>query len=515
MGTEDTDTTLALFPEAAAGGHSSDFERELAAHLKTRLRIAFTALAVVVTVMWVVPQALHFFFAGSFRPIGAFQILHLVSIAAILQLIFALRGEGWTYRRILRTDAVAFLIGIGVTLALAALSAHDIFPFVFCVLILLVIVRAVVVPSSGKRTLWLSLLAVPGLVVVFVVNPRLPMGADSLEEPGFRQAFIGLYVVVLLLGIGVAALASRVAFSLRRQAFEAKRLGQYELEERIGGGTMGEVFRATHALLKRPTAVKLLKPEITGPDAIRRFEREVRQTSRLTHPNTISIFDYGHTAQGVFYYAMELLDGLDLKEIVRRTGPMPPARVIHILLQVSGSLAEAHELGLIHRDIKPGNIVLCERGGIPDVVKVLDFGLVKELRSDDPALTQAGLFVGTPETAAPETFYGKTSRASDLYSFGAVAFFLLTGEPPFSCRDIGELVRRHMQESAPPPSSVRSDVPEDLDRIVSRCLAREPEDRPGSAGELRRELEGCAAAGRWSEDDARAWWRALGEVGPP
>ena len=163
------------------------------------------------------------------------------------------------------------------------------------------------------------------------------------------------------------------------QVRDAQQLGQYKLEEKIGEGAMGEVYRATHAMLRRPTAIKLLRPEIAGEETLRRFEREVQQTSRLSHPNTVSIYDYGHTAEGFFYYAMEYLDGANLEEIVDRTGPMPAARAIYILRQACGALSEAHRAGLVHRDIKSGNILLCRQGGLHDVVKIVDFGLVKDL----------------------------------------------------------------------------------------------------------------------------------------
>jgi len=206
------------------------------------------------------------------------------------------------------------------------------------------------------------------------------------------------------------------------------RLGQYEIVSMLGEGGMGAVYRAEHALLKRPAALKLLLPERTGPENLARFEREVRLTAQLTHPNTVAVYDYGHTPDGQFYYAMEYLDGLTLEALVKRYGPQPPARVIYILAQAAGALAEAHALGLIHRDVKPANILFCDRGGVPDVVKLVDFGLAKSVSTEaSPALTQAGTLAGTPLYLSPEAISdaARVDHRADLYALGGVGYYEL------------------------------------------------------------------------------------------
>ena len=207
----------------------------------------------------------------------------------------------------------------------------------------------------------------------------------------------------LLLVAAAIAFSSRRMYGLQKEVERAARLGQYTLEDKIGEGGMGAVYRARHAFLRRPTAVKLIRSGLATPAMLARFEREVQLTSQLTHPNTIAIYDYGRTPEGIFYYAMEYLPGLPLDRVILDDGPQPEARVVHLVSQICASLAEAHRIGLVHRDVKPANVMLCERGGVYDVVKVLDFGLVKELGAeDDAAVTAMGHIVGTPHYMSPE-----------------------------------------------------------------------------------------------------------------
>ena len=328
-----------------------------------------------------------------------------------------------------------------------------------------------------------------------------------------RAIFWGLFTlltvisaVVLLGTFVIARLGKRAA----RATIRARQLGQYTLEEKIGEGGMGEVYRAHHAMLRRPTAVKLLRVDRATKTDIARFEREVRLTSRLTHPNTIAIFDYGRTADGVFYYAMELLPGVSLDRLVKTLGPLPPARVIHILRQVCESLAEAHGIGLIHRDIKPANIILCERGGAFDVAKVLDFGIVKDLSANgDQELTRAGTFTGTPQYLSPEAIRtpGDVDVRSDVYALGAVAYFLLAGRPVFEGLTVPEVCAKHLNETPIPLSEGAEQlIPEDLDRVVLACLEKDPASRPATVVELYDALTACEDSGSWSREDARLWW---------
>ena len=275
---------------------------------------------------------------------------------------------------------------------------------------------------------------------------------------------------------------------------------------------MGVVYRARHALLRRPTAIKLLPAGRAGQKSIQRFEREVRLTAMLTHPNTVAIYDYGRTPDGVFYYAMELLDGIDLEDMVRHDGPQPEGRVVSILSQVCRALAEAHGLGLIHRDIKPGNIILTVRAGEPDVAKVVDFGLVKEIErsAQEATLSAEGLVLaGTPLYFSPEaiTTPDKLDGRSDLYAVGAVGYFLLTGQPLFEGRTVMELCAHHLH-TLPTPPSVRLGrrVDPDLESLLLACLAKSADARPSSAAGLADALARTPAAAGWSSADARAWW---------
>ena len=307
-----------------------------------------------------------------------------------------------------------------------------------------------------------------------------------------------------------ATVVSHVVFGLRAEVRRARRLGQYTIEAKIGEGGMGVVYRAHHGMMRRPTAIKLLRPEKAIEANLKRFEREVQLTARLTHPHTITIFDYGRTPEGVFYYAMELLDGASLERVVAVAGRLPPARVLHVLYEVAGALVEAHESGLIHRDVKPANIILCRQGGLYDFPKVVDFGLVKDLEpSGDAALTHADVIAGTPLYIAPEAITSPESVGpqSDIYSLGAVGYFALTGQHVFQGRTLVEVCSHHLHTTPEPPSKrVDSPVPADLEALVLECLEKDPARRPAGARELRRRLSACAAFGGWTEEDARAWW---------
>jgi len=231
----------------------------------------------------------------------------------------------------------------------------------------------------------------------------------------------------------------------------------------------------------------------------------------------VSIFDYGRTPDGVFYYAMEYLEGLDLETLVRADGAQPAARTLHVLTQVAGALAEAHERGLIHRDVKPANIILCERGGMPDVAKVVDFGLVKQIEgaAADPGLTRVDAIAGTPLYIAPEALTApeKVDGRSDLYGLGAVGYFLLTGQTVFSGRSVVEIASHHLHTVPVPPSErLGSRVPPKLEAAILSCLAKHQEQRPRNARELLRQLGACEDAGLWREDEGRLWWETRGRA---
>jgi len=370
-----------------------------------------------------------------------------------------------------------------------------------------VLSRAIFVPSSPRRTWWVSLAVAAGAMSVAVtlqppeITPLIPATRATVWS-----------VIFSLCAVAVATLASWVIYGLTREVRKAQQLGQYTLEEKIGEGGMGTVYRARHAMLRRPTAVKLIRSDQASDSMLARFEREVQLTSSLSHPNTVAIYDFGHTPAGVFYYAMEYLPGLTLEALVKTDGPQPERRVVHVLRQVCGALAEAHAIGLIHRDIKPANIMLCERGGVYDVAKVLDFGLVKELDGGgDQQLTGIGTIAGTPLYLAPEAIQApeRVDARSDLYAVGAVAYSLVTGEQVFEGHSAVELMAHHLHTAPVRPSErAGREIDEGLERIILRCLAKEVDARPADAGALLAELDSSLGVdvGVWTKEEAREWW---------
>jgi hypothetical protein len=345
--------------------------------------------------------------------------------------------------------------------------------------------------------------------------------ADALRPLYVLRRAIWSLLGLLVLSAGAILFAMIIVARQQRRIEKAQKtiqqLGQYTLEEKIGAGGMGSVYRARHAFLRRPTAVKMLNTDNVTEDSLARFEREVQLTSGLYHPNTIAVYDYGRTSEGVFYYAMEYLQGIDLEDLIKKCGPLPEGRVIAILQQMCGSLAEAHEIGLIHRDIKPANIVLTSRAGLADFVKVLDFGLVKAVNTDEEAkLTQANVTVGTPHYLSPEAVERPDSvtALSDVYAIGAVGYFLLTGTPVFEGKTIMEICMKHVR-ALPEPPSVRLGRPVSpgLEGLILRCLAKNPKDRPDSARALAEALDRLEHDERWTPADADAWWASFKKLG--
>jgi hypothetical protein len=375
---------------------------------------------------------------------------------------------------------------------------------------MLLSVRAALIPSRPRRTILIT--GVSGVPMILVNALLVPtagggFGLRALDSGAFPWMPANL-VIMWGFAVVTSVAISWVVYGLRAEVREARRLGQYVLEQKLGEGGMGEVYRARHGMMRRPSAIKLLRREHAGELNLRRFEREVQLTAWLTHPNTITIFDYGRTDDGIFYYAMELLDGANLQRIVAVDGAQPPGRVVKILMAVCGALTEAHDIGLIHRDIKPANIMLCTRGGERDVVKLLDFGLVKELQVDrDIDVTAAGAILGTPQYMAPESIRTSSSAdvRTDIYALGAVAYYLLSGAEVFDGKSVVEVCSQHLYEEPRPLSSRGIAVPSDLEAAVLACLRKEPELRPQSAVELRRQLAACTVA-PWDESSARAWW---------
>ena len=364
------------------------------------------------------------------------------------------------------------------------------------------------IPNTWKRCA-IVVFSMVGIHLAQLIIQAIGAGVSPLE-----MGALMLYPVVwMTVGCVVAIFGSYRVSLLERRVQDAERLGQYRLMRPLGAGGMGEVYLAEHVLLKQPFAVKMLSPDrVSDPKVLQRFEREVQAMAQLEHWNTVEIYDYGHGADGSFYYVMEYLPGLTLEQMVTEYGPLPPARAVHFLRQVCRALAEAHGIGLMHRDIKPGNIIVCERAGIWDVAKLLDFGLVKHvgLQHADAQLTIEGTVAGTPAYMSPEQASGSDNAdaRTDIYSLGAVAYFLLTGRPPFTNRSAVQIMAAHMSETPPPVTAYRPEAGQALDEIVHRCLAKKPGDRYPDVRTLQRELETWTGpAGEvWTQREAQAWW---------
>jgi eukaryotic-like serine/threonine-protein kinase len=381
--------------------------------------------------------------------------------------------------------------------------------------LLLIFTYAMFIPNTWRRAAF--------VIGAMALAPDLLVLAMMLAYPAVAAVLTGMAFLQYVLTMGVAAVAAvfgtHLINTLRREAFEARQLGQYRLIELIGAGGMGEVYLAEHRMLKRPCAIKLIRPEQAGdPRVLARFEREVQMTARLSHWNTVEIYDYGRTEDGTFFYVMEYLPGLSLEDLLERHGPLPTERVVHLLRQTCQGLREAHAVGLIHRDIKPGNIFAAQRGGLYDVAKLLDFGLVKPVAEiASTRLTHEGGVSGTPLFMSPEQArgVGDLDARSDIYSLGAVAYTLLTGRPPFERPSPMEVLIAHARDEVVPPSKLRPDVPRDLERVILRCLAKKPEERFPDADRLEQALAECAAAGQWTQARAARWWQEKDQTATP
>src|SRR5215211_6715940 len=380
-------------------------------------------------------------------------------------------------------------------------------------LCVLVLVFPMIVPNTPRKTLIASLIAASmdpvGILVGHLRGLEVPSVALILWN------YLPNYVCAI-----IAVIPSKIMVRLGRQVQRARELGSYRLVELIGRGGMGEVWRATHRMLARPAAIKLIKPEILsapgGPEAgvvVERFRREAEAASGLQSPHTIRLYDFGETRAGTFYFVMELLDGLDLETLVRRFGPVPAARLVEILRQTCHSLGEAHDRGLVHRDVKPANIYLCRMGREYDFMKVLDFGLVKYDEDQnilDTIKTNAEMTTGTPAYMAPEMANGETiDRRADIYALGCVAYWLLTGQMVFEADSPLRMLIQHIQ-ATPVPPSIRSGrpIPPALEDLVLRFLAKKPADRPATADDIVDALDRIRLEHPWTQADAREWWEA-------
>jgi serine/threonine-protein kinase len=379
----------------------------------------------------------------------------------------------------------------------------------------LMMIYGMLIPNRPTTAAWTIAAMFVGPIAGAALLRQNPDLAPVVAQLSAAEKW-GSNIFFLAIGAALAVYGSFLVNGLRVELHEARKFGQYRLIRKLGEGGMGEVYLAEHALLKRPCALKTIKGSATSdPLALARFEREVQSSARLAHPNTIEIYDYGHTADGTFYYVMEYLRGLSLDDLLRECGPLPPGRVIYLFRQVCAGLAEAHGQGMVHRDLKPANVFVAVRGGQWDVAKILDFGLVK--LTGDPAaatLTADMVVSGTPLYMAPEQAAAELTldARADLYALGAVMYSALTGRPPFEGHSPFAVMMAHARDPVTPPRTLRPDVPADLERVVLRCLAKRPEDRYQTSRALREDLSACAAASEWGPHRAEVWWEV--HLGP-
>lgn len=390
--------------------------------------------------------------------------------------------------------------------------------FAFATWSILILAYAIFIPNTWQRA---AAILIPSSCIPLVVTWCMRLLDDHVVSL-LRLDEVLAASLLTFVATGAAVLGTHTVTALRRRAYFAQQFGQYRLKQRLATGGMGEIYLAEHCLLKRPSAIKLIRPGLdTRVEAIARFEREVQAAARLSHWNTVEIFDYGRTHDGVFYYVMEYLDGCNLEELVTRHGPMPPGRVVYFLRQICHALHEAHANGLIHGDIKPANIFSAFCGGQYDVAKLLDFGLVQESMALVPLDTNTPAarvrIMGTPRYMAPEQIVGQglIGIHSDIYSLGATAYQLLTGQPPFTDTTVAGLIKAHVAGTVLPPSQLEPAIPGDVEAIVLRCLAKNPSDRFADVDQILAALAECSCCDTWSTRHAEAWWLHRDAIASP
>ena len=501
----------------ALGESSRSFEQETTSLLRSRLLILLSigflaSLASYFNDRFITLQQNHLlqnaftsWYDVQYLSCSAFFLLGSIAVPIVKQSQRALQWIAFT---------VMALSILNVTLFFATLEPQ--IANLLFVLAMILFVFAAFVPAPIRFQIGLVMISLVTAPLFFLfaraILPEVQAfwAAKGGNEIFFREISAGVGNIIILGAITIVV--NKTLYNLRRKLFEAKRLGNYIIKEKLGEGGMGKVYVAEHAMIQRPTAVKVLEAKGTESEiALARFEREVQLCAMLTHPNTITIYDYGRTRDNTFYYAMEFLEGMDLQRFVEKFGPQPAERVVFVLKQVCYSLAEAHARKIIHRDIKPSNIFLTRRGGLYDFVKVLDFGLAKQVQQEGQLgnITNKGAFFGTPRYVAPESVYGteKVDHRVDIYNLGAVAYWLLAGLPLFASSSDVELIVDHVKTIPQRPSQISEiAIPAALEDFVMKCLEKSPDARYQSASEMLWTLESVTFEFPWDECKAREWW---------
>jgi serine/threonine-protein kinase len=509
-----------------AVGSGTGFTDEMSGLLRTRLRLAILVLLALFVVHWL-RNVLRPDMTYDHRPLWLlFSSCEIIVMAAASALLWSRRLLS---KRSLRALELVIFGSIAAffgwlqfdtyhdgALLRAIVPGHEALVFrlvgLYAALrwFLLIVLYGTFIPNTWRRCGAI----VSGLALVPIALTVASSQFDPAAAPYVLTAFPET-VILMATAVAVAAFGSHKMRELHEKAHEARRLGQYRLKDVLGFGGMGAVYMAEHVLLRRPCAIKLIRPDQAGdPKTLIRFEREVRATATLTHLNTIEIYDYGHAEDGTFYYVMEYLPGMNLEDLVEQHGALPPERAVHLLRQVCQALREAHGIGLIHRDVKPSNIIACERGKVYDVAKLLDFGLVKTFAVDGPVgLTRDGALTGSPAFMSPEQAQGlsRIDARSDIYSVGAVAYYLTTGKLPFDRESTLQMLHAHAYETLVPEFS--ETVPDELRRVILRCLEKDPDRRYQDALTLEKALAACESAGEWTGERAEEWWLRRGNSG--
>jgi serine/threonine-protein kinase len=529
MATAHTDTTAATSPGESTGSRTSSslFARGLdstagTSFIQDRLVLmGKTVFLLSFPFLWLMVLSVTIFGGMPFADVVRMPVAryHLLA-SSVMGLLWLLAKRPTTSRAWLGAlDAVSVILG-GVFLGLMSLSSSFKAQEAMGAVTVTTMARAVLVPSRPLRTAVISSLAFLPTLLLCIIYPRPAemMGNFTVKYQELHLALNTLFWAIL--GVILTSFTSRTIYGLRKQIAEVTELGQYILEEKIGSGGMGEVWRARHRLLIRPAAVKVIRREALSAMAgdpellMRRFEREARATAALKSPHTVQLYDFGATDDGTLYYVMELLEGLDLDTLVKRYGPIPAERAAHILRQACLSLADAHANGLVHRDVKPANLIVSRAGTTFDFVKVLDFGLVKldsAQRADEQAvkLTADGSTSGTPGFMAPEVVIGAatTDHRVDVYSLGCVAYWLLTGKLVFEGKTPMEVMIEHARTPATPPSHrVELAIPQPFEDLVMECLEKDPARRPAGADAIIARLDVIHPTEPWTSERAERWW---------